>query len=228
MILINSYYYSFLNHNQLARAIFLQTELSPVEGFMEWQRRTNNIHKMEFKIRRRTLWIRLDFSSLVKVGMISIYRKSMIKRLEEGAPIIHRVFLELATGKKVKYDLIYDKKNELVLTVRLRWKQPYSSANSILAGVLSIFFITGISVLCKLFLRPQMSFGITTVITALIAGGTSAVALTFRNKLKATRLRFRSSKNVIDKQLESLKELSNELLEKEIFLNPRSPNVLPS
>ena len=221
MILINSYYYSFLHHNQLARAIFLQPELSPVEGFMEWQRRTNNIHKMEFRTRGRTLWIKLDFSSMVKIGMIFRYRKSMIKRLQEGAPIVHRAFLELATGKKVKIDLIYDKNNDLTLTVKLRWRSPSSSANIYVAAMLSILIMIAVSVAGRFFMPQQINFLVTTAVSALIVGSVSALASYWRNKLNATRNRFKSLKDVIDNQLITLKNTTNELLRERDLLDKK-------
>lgn len=220
-IIKDSYYYGFFHHNQLARAIFLQPELSLVEGFLEWQRRTNDIHRMEFRTARRTLWIKLNFRPLVQTGLFGRYRKSMLSRIHEGAPSIYQVFLELATGKKVKTKLIFDKTDDLSLTVRLHWRPPHSSYFTTIASVLAVLIVMAAVITGQVFLPQKISFPLISAILALITGIATVAALNWRNKLKATRNRFISSRDVIDKQLISLKETTNELLSERDLLDKK-------
>ncbi|MBI9106981.1 MAG: response regulator [Spirochaetales bacterium] len=213
-----AHFYGFLIHNQLAKAIFLQPDISPVEGFQEWQRRTNNIYRMEFTSVRNTLYIKCNLKPSVQTGMFDLYRKHSIEKIKEAVPAVHRAFLELATGKKVKTKLIYDKTNDLSLTVRLRWHPPHSSYFTNGAAVLSMLIVMAVAVSSRAFLPQRTSFLIISVLLALITGGAAAAALNWRNKLKATRNRFVSSRKVIDRQLDSLKDTTNELLaEKELL-----------
>jgi signal transduction histidine kinase/CheY-like chemotaxis protein len=208
----NSLYYGTFHSNQLARSIFLQPTLSPVEGLRQWQARTNHVYNMEFRQRGRRLWIRMSLTRSLRTGMFGSYRQSCISGISQACPAVHGAFMELATRNPVKANASIDRDDPEVLVVQLRWKAAIWPAWTVTTALLggSVALLLEL-VIPELFAAEWQELVLRITAAAAVGVLTAAwVASTLRTRRMERQ--FNDTRTVIDEQFQALQHGADQLL----------------
>lgn len=207
-----SLYYGTMNNNNLARAIFLQPSLSPIDGFEQWQEKTNNVYNLKLHQRGKILRVGVSLQKPIQSGQFGMYLNNSIRGIKQAHLGIYKAFMELATHKPAKTAIFDRNSGPEEFEVRILWKDPYLSVNPavLITGSgtvgMSFFLIAG------KFLPTHYHASGMSLLAFVVIGAISSFALYWLNRLKAVEKRFGETKLVIDAQLESLKKSSNDLL----------------
>ncbi len=209
----NALYYGFLHDSKLARSIFSQPAMSPVEGFMLWQTRTNNLYRMEFRQRPQRLDVRLHLRNLFNTGMLGAYREASVDGIQKACLGVHRAFMELATRHPVRTRILQNDGLLNEFTVRIRWQTLRFTPIALSMAIIGTAGYVGASLLAFQHAWPAWSRVLVSgVAGASITGLIIALAIS-RKRTRIMKRQFADTRTVIDEQYVSLKETSAELLQ---------------
>ncbi|MBI9106986.1 MAG: response regulator [Spirochaetales bacterium] len=206
-------YYGFKNSNLLAKAVFLQPTLSPIEGFRQWTDSSSNLYNLQIIERGRTLRIKFDLHDFLQSKMCSIYQAFAINKCMQGNSAASLAFIEHATGRPAKMKTPVKKADQDFFNVIIRLKSPYKTAKAYPiaagAGLAAVFFFL---IVTRLFLPGtasiiNMGFG------TLIIIGLTILSIQRKAKLTTIKNKFTESKKLIDDQLDSLNKSAKDLLQ---------------
>ena len=207
-----AFYFGFRNYSTMAKAIFLKPEISLEDAFQEWQYRTNNLYNMEFRRGYRNFQIKVNLRKQLQTGMFGLYQANYVSGILFAVPSVHRAFVELSIKQKTSVKVSPAKGSQYSYWIKVGWK-----SLRILPSVWSITVFSGAVFLAAmylshLFLSPQLSAAVPGAIVSVLTFAIALLSLYWRNKFKSVRGRFNETQEVISKQLDSLKETTNELL----------------
>lgn len=208
-----SLYYGFLHNITLARSIFLQPTLSPVECFMHWQTRTNNLYRMEFRQRPRQLDVRLHLQSLLSTGMLGDYREAGLDGIRKACLGVYRAFLELATQKPVRTRIVANDRDHAGFTVRIHWRSPVSTPKILFLSVVGTSAYVAATILAFHQPGPIWPRILISGITGASLAGLVIALLISRKRAHTTKRQFADTRTVINEQYLSLRKTSEELLQ---------------
>ena len=218
---LHSMYYGFKNSNILAKSIFIQPDQPVAEGFINWQKQTNNFYNYDLKQGRRTISIKFSLKNLLGSGMCGLYEEIAVKKCMQGNPAASRAFIEHSTGKAVDFRVLKRNPGEDFFTVRLKWKPSYSYVNIIAAAagapaiLLLLFFIS------NLFLSGHSANYLYMATGALFCGFLAGLNAYRQSKSRTVQKQFLKSKELVLEQLEYLKHSSAALLKERNALDQK-------
>lgn len=216
-----SLYYGFKNENAIARAIFNQPDFSPAEGLRKWQLRTSNHYHMEFYEKRRSTIIGLNLRRLIQLGIFGIYRESCIDGIKLANAGVNRSFYELATNRPAKTKILHKPTANSDFSIKIKWRSPIKSADiSLYSATSGVLIYLLLHFLDRTIDKEWLNLVSTISISAAFCG-ISATALYWRRRLKLIKKRFNESQRIINRQLDSLTNRTEDLLNERTVLEDK-------
>ena len=207
-----SLYYGFINNSKLARTIFLQPDLSPVEGFLQWQSKTNNVYNYTVSQKGTTIRVHVDLCRQLQTGMFGLYQARCIEGIREACPAVHRAFMELATSQPVETEALDVPGDPESFVVRIRWKGPLLSRSRTSSALLAGGFFVCLVFLAALLL-PDERQAIPVYGASITAMAGLCVALILsRHSLRKLEPQFTETRKLINTQFTELENNARELL----------------
>ena len=218
---LHAMYYGFKNSNILARSVFINPEQSIAEGFINWQKQTNNLYNYEIKQKRNSILIKFSLTNLIGSGMCGLYEDIAVKKCMQGNPAAARAFIEYATGKPVDFEVLPIKPGQDFFIVRLKWKPPYNIRFILAAASGAAIIYAIVMFLSGRFLSGRtaeyFSYGLGVLFIGFLTG-LSAFLISRSNTAKQQSVK---SQKLITEQLEYLNSSSDELLKERDSLESR-------
>ncbi len=208
----HSHYYGYRHDNLIARSIFIQPSISPAEGFLQWQARTNNVYRMSINEGKNRLQVHIHLRKPIQTGMFGMYEKHCIAGIRQACPAVYRAFLELAVRGEVKTKNIDIPGDRYSFITDIRWKAPQRLQRTYRFSLLAGFLLSGLIAGTIFFLPPPLALpAVTALSIAFILASTFTLAKK-TGKIRTMDSQFRETRELIDQQYASLKERTEALL----------------
>ena len=203
--------YGTLHSNSLARTIFLQPALSPVDGFRQWQARTNHVYNMEFREKGRILWVRMNLTKTIRTGMFGVYRNFCAEGIRQACLAVHGSFMELATRKTVDARIVETADDPDSFFVRIRRRPPRSGLMipaAIIGGAAALL----IGQIVPTLVPASAQLTAIRISGCIVIAAVSAAWIGAAVRLRRMEHRFAETREVIDRQFRALSKNADELL----------------
>jgi signal transduction histidine kinase/DNA-binding NarL/FixJ family response regulator len=211
-LISTAYHFGTLNNHHLAQSIFLMAGKSPCEKMKDWVRRTNAVYDFRFTEKKGSLTIQVNAARIAESGMFGVYEANCFAGIKQAFPAIFSAFMEIAKGKKNRVRLTWNEIETYTFNVRVAWGPSWQ------------FFLKAVCLaltptILGVYLQGNWNGQIPPLALTWIAAVLIGTGGFLQNRYHSEKVLNEKTKALISTQLNSLQNLTAELMKERDHLN---------